>query len=224
VRQINLIRKEVLVQGAIRDPLTDLLPQDNKGATDWLAFDNAHIIAFAQKFVEEKGITNRKGLRAADPKVYFALLNRRLVGKVIPESLHSGRRDWSSISDEELITLAQKFVEENGIRNRYGLEKADSGLNWVLRKRGLIGKIGFELEKRDWTSLSDDQLVSHAQKFVEEKEIGKRSGLEKADLGLYIALLRRKPPLIDAVFAPLEQKKEDELFGQLTEAVDAYTN
>jgi hypothetical protein len=57
--------------------------------------------------------------------------------------------------------------------------------------------------------------------FVEEKGIKNRTGLAKADVGLYKALRTRG--LLDAVFAPIEQKKQDELLIQLKASVDLYT-
>jgi hypothetical protein len=69
--------------------------------------------------------------------------------------------------------------------------------------------------------LSAEQLVSFAQKFVEINEIMNRKGLDKADCGLYEALRRRG--FLDTAFTPIEQKKQDELLGQLSEAIDAYT-
>jgi hypothetical protein len=69
--------------------------------------------------------------------------------------------------------------------------------------------------------LTDEQLVSHAQKFVEENGIKNRHGLKKSDSSLYEAL--RKRGLLDAVFTPTEQKNKDELLGQLADAVDEYT-
>jgi hypothetical protein len=195
MRQINLIRKEVLVHCAIRDPLLDLLPTKGNGDRHWQAFSNTHLVAFAQKFVDENGISSRKGLQKADNGLYQALWRRGLIDRVITESAHSSRkesRDWASLSDEQLISHAQNVVEENGIRNRKGLAKADSGLYDALRKRGLLGRaIPEKRETRDWASLDDGQLVSHAQKFIEENEIKKRKELAKADSGLYDALRKR---------------------------------
>jgi hypothetical protein len=90
-----------------------------------------------------------------------------------------------------------------------------------LWKRKLIDRVGLEKKVRDWASMNDEELVGFARKFVGEREITGRAELKKADSGLYTTLGKRK--LIDAVFVPIEQKKKDELFSRLSEAVDAYT-
>jgi hypothetical protein len=89
-----------------------------------------------------------------------------------------------------------------------------------LWKRKLIDRVGLEKKVRDWASMNDEELVGFAKRFIEEKKITGRNEVAKADHGLYQALRKRK--LIDVVFVPMEQKKKDELFGQLAEAVDAY--
>jgi hypothetical protein len=132
-----------------------------------------------------------------------------------------GKRDWKAITDGHLLAFTLDAIERNGIKNRSGFQKADSGLYHALGRRGLLEKVGLEPAHRDWASLTNDQLVSHAQKFVEENGIRNRSGLQKADRGLYRTL--RKRGLLDTVFAPIEQKKQDELLGQLAEAIDVYT-
>jgi predicted O-methyltransferase YrrM len=69
--------------------------------------------------------------------------------------------------------------------------------------------------------MSDEELVGFAKRFIEASGITGRKELKKADSGLHKALRTRK--LIDAVFVPIEQKKQDEMIEQLAEAVDAYT-
>jgi hypothetical protein len=52
-----------------------------------------------------------------------------------------GIRSWKQYSDDELVEYAQKFIEENGIKSRKGLKRADGGLSFTLNRRNLIDKV-----------------------------------------------------------------------------------
>jgi hypothetical protein len=151
-------------------------------------------------------------------------LRRKLIDRVGLENSNVEHRKWASMNDEELVGFARKFVEEKKITGRKELQKADKGLYRALRNRGLIGKVIPETaheNRRDWASMNDEELIAFVKSLVEENGITGREELKKEDSGLYEVLRRRK--LLEAVFASVEQKKQDELLGQLAEAVDAYT-
>ncbi|MFH1685198.1 MAG: hypothetical protein ABH983_02730 [Candidatus Micrarchaeota archaeon] len=103
----------------------------------------------------------------------------------------AGRRVWSKMSDEQIVELAKKVMEENGITGRKKLINADRGLYSALHKRRLLDKVEFEDKLRFWNGLSDDDIVEFARKTMEENEISGRSELEKADSGLYSVLGKR---------------------------------
>jgi len=131
---------------------------------------------------------------------------------------------YAKMSDDTLVQSAQKSIEERKIRNRKGLEEADRGMHSALCERHLLGRLEFKENRRDWASMSDDALVQSAQKFIEERKIRNRKGLENADPGMYRALWVRH--LLDRVFAPIEQAQEQarkaEIDRQLREGIDLY--
>jgi hypothetical protein len=180
--------------------------------------NNEDLISHARKFIKENEIKNRGGLYKADLGLYDILRRRNLVDEVIPEKEY---RDWSSMSDEDLISHARKFIKENEIKNRTSLNEADGGLYYVLRKRNLLDEVISEKrEERDWSSMSNEDLISHARKFIEENEIKNRNGLHKADSGLYHVLRRRN--LLDVVFADIERARKIEAIRQIIEGVKEF--
>jgi hypothetical protein len=196
------------------------VPLNRRGQRDWKAITDEHLLAYGMCAIEAKGISRRHKLEKSDLCLFQALHKRGLIGKILPEKRKT--RAWASMTDTQLTYDAQKFVTENGIRNRHGLENAYPGLYAVLKKRQLIGIIFPEKRQtRDWASLSDAQLVFHAQKIMEDAGINGRKKLETADAGLYYVLIRRG--LIDQTFLQSEKRNQDQLTKLLSEAVDAYT-
>jgi hypothetical protein len=108
-----------------------------------------------------------------------------------------GQRDWKSMSDERLVAYAKRFMEENGIRGKGELKDADMGLYLTFLRRekespGIMAKMGFVAKYRDWQSLSDDELVSHAKALMLKAGIRGRGELQKAEPGVYHALSMRE--------------------------------
>ena len=124
-------------------------------------------------------------------------------------SLGKRGRNWSRLSNGELTIFARRFIEERGIRNRRGLQKTDIGLYNILLKRRLLDYVGFaerKKEVRNWASMSDEKIVEHARKFVEDNKIGTRAALRKKDGSLYNVLLQRG--LLDKVI-PIQHMLAD---------------
>ena len=133
---------------------------------------------------------------SADPGLYSALRSRKLFSEV---GLENTLRQWTTMSDEKLVELADNFVEERAIRTSTKLHEEDPGLYEALRRRGLLYKIEFEDKRRQrkWARMSYEELVSFAKNFIKQKQITNRTGLAEADRGLYSALRDRK--LLDMV-------------------------
>jgi hypothetical protein len=166
------------------------VPLKRNGQRDWKAITDEHLLAYSKSALEVRGIKNRHGLEKSDSALYQALRKRDLIGKAISEKRET--RTWSFISDDSLVFHARAFIENNGITNRHGLEKADRGLYAVLRNRGLIKEAIFEKRKtRDWASLSDGKLVRLSQRFIEDNRISNRKELARSDRGLCQILRRR---------------------------------
>ncbi len=110
----------------------------------------------------------------------------------------AGRRIWRDISDEKVVDIARKFIEERGITGRRELYEADCGLYEILRKRRLLDEVGFEVKRknqqkrRPWSRMNDNELVEFARKFIEERGITGRKELYEVDCGLYSTLRIRR--------------------------------
>jgi len=191
-----------------REPLAELIvTMDSRGNRHWAIMSDDELVAFAQEHVEANGIRNRRGLYKADPGLYKALIGRRnSSGKRLIDGIHFNerrkeKRDWASMSDDELVAFAQEHVDGKIIRNRYGLVKVDRGLYQILQRRKdgsgekLIERVVFEEGRRDWASMSDEEIIAYAKRAISDRCIGSRKGLAEEDWGLYQVLLKRK--LID---------------------------
>ena len=187
----------------------------------WCRYGDDELAQFSQSFIDRNGIKSRVGLENADPGQYDALLTHHIIGRL---EFEADERKWSRYSDDELVQYAQAFINRTGIKNKKGLENAAKGMYGTLWKRHLIGRLEFPGGLCSWISVSDNELVQSARKFMEETGIGSRKGLENADGRLYRALWKRH--LLDAVFAPIEQAQElarkAELDRQLKEGIDLY--
>ncbi|MBU0533068.1 hypothetical protein KKB44_06265 [Candidatus Micrarchaeota archaeon] len=115
------------------------------------------------------------------------------------------RRSWGVMRDHELVRFARKFLEEEGIGSRGKLVKVDPNLYQVLKKKKLLDKVEFEDKKRDWKSMSDEEIVEYVKRFMEEKEINGRKDLWKADSGSYTVLWKRK--LLDRIEFERKRRK-----------------
>lgn len=134
-------------------------------------------------------------------------------GEVLAEGIQKRRRPFgffTKMSDKELISYAKKIIEESGIKNRSGLEKADKGMTHILRKRKLLDALFPEKQKQRphgfFTKMSDKELISYAKKIIKENKIKNRNILAETDSGLCDALRRRN--LLYAVI-PNKQKQRD---------------
>jgi len=159
-----------------------------KNQRDWSLMNDEQVILFAQSFMNEKGITGRGELKRADGGLYFVLGKRGLFHKI---RFEQKRRDWSEIPDDQIIKYTQSFMKEKGITGRGELAKTDGGLYAVLLQRSLLNKIGYESQKRNWFSKSNDEIVQHTIIFMEENGIIEKMELKRKDPGLYGILSKR---------------------------------
>jgi hypothetical protein len=194
-------------------------PLRKNGRWDYESMDGSGILALARRIMREGKMKGREDLRMTDHGTYNALKKRNLL-----DEIERMKRDWNAKSDTELVEFARRFVEEKGISFRVEMIKTDYRLYRVLKRRGLVDKIGFERKRREgrkWAYFSDDEFIEFAKKFIETKLISSSTELCKIDQGLYRALIKRR--LLDSAFGDVRGEAEHELLGQLAEAVDKYT-
>lgn len=99
------------------------------------------------------------------------------------------KRDWGSMSDDELVGHAKDVIGRKGIK-----------------------------KKRDWGSMSDDDLVDHAKDVIGRNGIRNRRDLAKGDAGMYEILKRRQ--LLDQALPKVAPDKADDLLKLGMQVVD----
>ena len=176
----------------------------------WRYYNDPDLIDYAKKTLEDNGIKTKKQLEDFDKGLLSVLRARGLLDELDFVKPKKKPRDWSHMSDPEVVQYAQSYVDRNKLCCISDLQKADLGLYSVLRKRGLRERIEFDKKKKlmrphgFFSNLSDEELVEYASKFVSEKKLTARKSLAKAGRGLYAVLLKRK--LLDKIGLP--EKKE----------------
>ncbi|MBU0528046.1 hypothetical protein KKE92_06190 [Candidatus Micrarchaeota archaeon] len=173
------------------------VPIGPKGRRVWSKMSDEQIVGLAKRLVASKEIVGRKELRCEDSGLYQVLYKRELINSI---GFEEKQRFWEDTSDENIIRLAKKLMEENGITGRKELEEIDSGLYRILMIRKLLDRVGFEKKRRKgrpWTDMSDDEVIEFAEKIIERKKINSKLELKKADHGVYEVLRIRK--LIDQI-------------------------
>ncbi len=111
-----------------------------------------------------------------------------------------GRRLWRKMSDENIVELARRVMKEQGISGKEELQKTDVGLYFILRRRKLVEKVGFETKirkRRSWKDMSDEEIIELARRVMKEKNISGRGEMRGVDGGLYNILRKRR--LLDHV-------------------------
>ncbi len=144
------------------------------------------VVGIARKLIAEKGVRNPSGLQKENFGLYKVLWKRRLLGKLI---FREKQRKWGS--DEEVVGIARKLVEEKEIRNPRGLEKADAGLYQILVRRNLVEEVGFEKMRKVRKWGPDEEVIGIAKNLVQERRIRCPEELNEADTGLYQVLRKR---------------------------------
>lgn len=183
------------IRGSSREPMAEgVIPLDQRGRKRWSAVSDEELIDFAKLFLMESGITSRSQLFKACRPLHWVLSKRELFADV---ELNEKQKNWAAMSDEELVKHTKKFIAENDIDGRAGLQKIAYGLYRALRKRELLDSVGLKPKLRDWRGMNDKELVSHAKRFIKDRNIRWKKELEDADPGLYQVLVHNG--IIDSV-------------------------
>jgi len=174
----------------VREPLSEgIIPLKGNGNRDWASMGDGEMVAYARRFISEKGIDGRRRLCEMDNGLYLALRKRGLLDRI---GLESKRREWSRMDADELLAFARRYVSARGIESRSELKEADRGLALALWRRGLVDRLGLGEKNRGWSAMSDDELVAFAQSLLIRRGLDGRTELQQADRGLYRALGIRK--------------------------------
>ncbi len=183
----------------------------------WKKTSNEELIELARRVMEEHRITYRSEFSSADPGLYGALRKRGLLGDI---EFEEKIRSWKDKTDEELIELTRKIMEEKKITGKTELDRAYHALFNHLKMRGLLDRVGFEQKQRSWKHMTDDEIVEYARGVIEENKITVRRKLHSIDGGLSAILQRRG--LLNRAFARAEQKKEEQARDAVIGALEAF--
>ncbi|MBU0527726.1 hypothetical protein KKE92_04555 [Candidatus Micrarchaeota archaeon] len=189
----------------------------------WSDMSDGDLIEFAKRVMKDNGITGKRELENINSGAYNNLRKRGLLDQVGFEEKRRKRRFWNDVSDEEIVGLARKLIEENGIRSRLKFKAADSGLHAVLRVRNLLDKLQFKEKSRthtSWKDMTNEEIVEFARRLIKEKTIVTRKELRTEHRGLSAVLRRRG--LLDQVFARIDQQKVDMARDAVIDALEAF--
>ncbi|MFH1684720.1 MAG: hypothetical protein ABH983_00280 [Candidatus Micrarchaeota archaeon] len=212
VEELRRRKEEPLAEG-----LQITVPTDSKGRRLWRKMTDEQIVEYTRKWIEENRITGRKDLSKTDLGLYGALQKRGLLGEIRLKDKRGKRRFWASMSNEDIMEIARKVMEERGISERNELRNADSGLYYVLGKRGLVEDVGFENIQRSWENMSDEEVIELAKTVMENEGITGRKEMVKVDSGLYYILGKRG--LLDKVGFEEKRRKKRSWNGVSDEEV-----
>ena len=120
-------------------------------------------------------------------------------------------KKWRCMSNEKRVAYAQRYVDENNIRNRTELQRKNCSLYTALYSRKELNQVKFPEANRPrglLDKMSNDKLVQLAQGIVDRKGYMNRTALfqgSEGDSGLYLALLKRN--LLGRVKFPIMKKE-----------------
>ena len=187
---------------------------------NWRYFSDAELVAHTKQICRDNGIKTKKQMEGFDKGLYAVLNRRGLINELGFVKPKRKPRDWTEMSDVKLVEYAQSYVDANGLENMHNLQKLDLGLYSALRARHLRSKLRFKKPQRRWRDLNDQELVDYARDFIVSNEVKNRKELWEVDKGLATVLRRRK--LLDQVFAPLEQQKQNQALREIAQAVEEF--
>jgi len=217
VKEVKTSKKEPLAEG-----LQIVVPTSPSGRRLWSKMSDNDIVEYAKRVMGENGISIRSKLEKADCGLHRVLLKRKLLGNIEFEEKF---RSWKDMDDEEIVEFTKKLMKEKEITGRTELNRADSGLYNVLKKRGLFEKVGF-IEKRkkgrSWKGMGDDEVIELAKRTIEEVKIIRKNELRKTDKGLYEVLRKRR--LFDRAFARIDIQRKDSARDAVIDALTKFAN
>ncbi|MBU0528047.1 hypothetical protein KKE92_06195 [Candidatus Micrarchaeota archaeon] len=177
-------------QEPIAEGLQVVVPTDTKGRV-WRKMSDEEVIGYAKGVIRNKGMSKRAELQKADPGLYTVLRNRKLLDNVGFVQKRREERSWKDMKDGQIIKLAKKVMEKNGITGREELSNTDPGLYQALRKRGLLFDIEFDEKERSWKDMSNERIIGFAKRLMKEKKATTPKDLKKIDSRLLDTIYRR---------------------------------
>jgi len=120
------------------------------------------ILEAARKLIRSNNIRNRSALQDEDSGLYAALLRHGLMDSLEFAKI---KRKWGS--DQEVLGIAQRLIEETGIVSIKGLKETDNGLYQVLQTRRLIDVVFSPIRERKESEEQRKGLLEIAEALEE---------------------------------------------------------
>ncbi len=162
------------------------LPESPR-VNSWKSLSNYEVLEFARNFVSRNNISSRTQVARSNSRLYKELRTRNL----FDELGFSLGPTLSSLGDKELISRAKMLMEDGNFVRRSHFKKAHYGIYAELKKRDLVGELGFEQVGTDRSSMSSEELVAQANKLVQEEGLSSVTEFIERHGAVYKALSDR---------------------------------
>lgn len=189
----------------------------DKKKRHWKAMEDGELVQHAKSLIIEEGIDGKTALKNANFGLYKALMERELFPAL---GFKDKYRDWGMKSDEELVDLAKRIIDESGMSWREDLRKADTRLYCVLTRRGLLDSLPVVSKVRDWKARDDRRVLKYARKVIRILGTSNITELEEADFGLGRELRKRK--LVGSAFKQFGREKEAQGLAEISDAMEEF--
>ena len=189
----------------------------DKKKRHWKAMGDGELVQHAKSLIIERGIGGKTALKNANFGLYKALMERELFPALGFKDKH---KSWRMKSDEELVGLAKRIIDESGMSWREDLRKADTRLYCVLTSRGLLDSLPVVSKVRDWKSRNDRRVLTYARKVIRILGTRNITELEQADFGLGRELRKRK--LVGSAFKQFGREKEAQGLVEISDAMEEF--
>lgn len=182
----QLQKKATGIYGALRARgLLDAAAPAREGR--WMRFTDSALAGYARQMVRANRLPTMAALKRHSPSLAYVLERRRLAAKV---GFAGARGRWQAMGDGEIVAYACWLMKKERITSRRELIRAGGGLYFVLRKRGLLGKLAFTRDHDDFRNMADSEIRGYADSFIAAKRIASMGDLKKRHTRLYWALWR----------------------------------
>ncbi len=144
--------------------------------TLFVHYSNEAIVSYAQKYVDDNSIKCETLMRKLNGRLFSELKRRGIIDKLVFKGKQNQR--WKRLSNEEIIGLGQKFVEDDRIKDKEEFKEKNSPLFHVLERRKLLGKIAFTV------------FIMEAQKFIDNHHVFDLEQIRNIHIGVYNKVIK----------------------------------
>jgi len=180
-----------------------------EGQKSWKNISNEQIIKQALKKVKDENIINRNDVSKKLKSLYGVMYHRKILDVFWKKSGLVETLTWKDMSDKELFKYSKKSIKENNLNGRYAFKKAESGVVYQLKIRGLLEKFFEDVKwikpSTPWVDMQDEELITYAENIIKDNNFTRRDFQHK--MGGPAHQLRKRG-LLEKVFEKLKLDKK----------------